>query len=269
MSIDLAHLGRLVQRSMQRLAQRAVQYVLVLAAGTIVLSMVLAPEVDASIWDWLRIILITALSTVGALVFASSQDHEHPVSDRQQHILIATAVIVLALILNLTFSLATTLIYSTVLSVLGLMLANDRGLKNSRTIGALLVGAIPLWIWSALDAWTAGLLLLIPLGVIAVISDGHMRQAAMPAADRRQLSRRGHRLAAWVGILGSALLIVLVSAIADAGFGVATLGAFGALALVAIEATSARAKLGSWHASSVTLTDAALFWIALSWIVSL
>lgn len=269
MSIDVAHLSQLLQTSLQRLGNRVVRLLFVLGAGTILLSVILAPQAEPSAADWFRIIIIAILAGCGILSFASSQDHAFSVRVRQHHLYLATGFVLVALILNLTFSLATTLLFSTALSILGLMLANDRGLNTFRTIAALLVGTIPLWIWSALDAWTAGLLLLIPLGVIGVITDGHMRLAALPAADQRHLSRRGHRLAARVGVLGAALLMLLTAAATSAETGPAALGALGALALVSLEATSARATVGSWHSSSVTLVDAALLWIALSWIVSL
>ena len=118
------------------------------------------------------------------------------------------------------------------------------------------VAAIPFWVWSALHAWTWMLLALVPLAAIGIVSDGHIRAAvAQPPEANAMLTPRGHRLAAWVGVLGSALIAL-------------ALGAVGAMALIALEAGTSQDAPGGPR-RSIVVVDAALLWVALCWIVSL
>jgi hypothetical protein len=269
MPIDLSNLGRHMLASRQFLAQRAVQALLVLAATLILLSLLLAPEVTPGGWDWFRVILISLLGATALLLFASSQDHSQSLAERQQQLVAAGVLVILAMILNLTFSFGTTIVFSIGISAIALMVVNSGTYRNPRTIGAALAALIPFWIWAALEAWTAGLFLLVPLGVIALVTDSHMRLAAQPDAGLRRLSRRGHRLAAWTGVLGAGLLLALAALAFDTAFGPAAIGAVGAMVLVGIEGASSSPSAGSWRLSSVAIIDVALLWITLSWIVSL
>jgi hypothetical protein len=269
MPFDLSNLGRHLLASRHLLAQRTVQVIIVLAAALIFLSLLLAPEDDPGGWDWFRIVLISLLAATSLLLFTSSQDHSQSLAERQQQLMAAGALVILALILNLTFSFGTTVVFSIGISAIALMVVNTGTYRNPRTIGAALAALIPFWIWAALEAWTAGLLLLVPLGLIALVTDSHMRLSALPDSGVRRLSRRGHRLAAWTGVLGAALLMALAAVAFDTAFGPAAIGAVGAMVLVGIEAASPTATLGNWRVSSVALIDVALMWLTLSWIVSL
>ncbi len=269
MPIDLSNLGRQLLASRRFLALRPVLALLALAWMLIFLSLVLAPETSPDGWDWFRVLLISVLAGVALLLFALSQDHGQPLEDRRQQLAAAAVLLILALILNLTFSFGTTIVFSIGISAIALMVVNTGSFRNPRTIGTALAALIPFWIWAALDAWTAGLFVLVPLGLIALVTDSHMRLAAQPDSSARSLSRRGHRLAAWTGVLGAGLLLTLAAVAFDTAFGPAAIGAVGAMTLVGIEAASPMPSLGNWRVSSVTVIDVALLWITLSWIVSL
>src|SRR5690606_16792748 len=191
------------------LSQRAVQALLALSATLILLSLLLAPEVDPGGWDWFRILLISLLGATAVGMFATSQDHSQSLAERQQQLVVAGVLLIVALILNLTFSFGTTIIFSIGMSTIALMVVNSGTYRNPRTIAAALAALIPFWIWAALEAWTAGLFLLVPLGLIALVTDSHMRLAAQPDSSARRLTRRGHRLAAWTGVLGAGLALAL------------------------------------------------------------
>ncbi len=269
MPIDLSNLSRQLLASRRHLTQRTVQALVALAAALILLSLLLAPEVTPGGWDWFRILLISLLGATALIMFVTSQDHDLSLGERQQHLVVAGVLLILALILNLTFSFGTTIIFSIGMSVIALMVVNTGTYRDPRTIAAALAALIPFWIWAALEAWTAGLFFLVPLGLVALVTDSHMRLAARPDSSARSLSRRGHRLAAWTGVLGAALLLALASLAFDTAFGPAAIGAVGAMVLVGIEAASPAPSLGNWRVSSVAVIDVALLWITLSWIVSL
>jgi len=235
------------------------------AAVTTLLSVVLAPDAAPSSWDWGRVLLIGFLGGVSILMFASAQMLAHDAIDRRPRLLMAAALVGLALLLNLTFTLGAALMFSLGFTVVALVATANATYRTTRTITGALIATIPLWVWSALEAWTWGLMLLIPLAFIGVVSDGHMRAALglSPVGDSR-LSPRAHRLACWLGILGSALIVLIFGLPGGASSGVVALGATGAIVLVGLEAGTPPSAQ-----TSVAIADAALLWVALCWIVSL
>lgn len=263
------NLGRHLFASRILLARREVQSALTVAAIATLLSIVLAPDTSPSAWDWTRITLIGVFGTGAVLLFAMAHAADVDVVDRQQRLIITGVLMTVVIVLNLTFNLGATLVFSIGITVVTLLAGIDRGLRSSWLVTAFLIAAIPLWVWSALQAWTWRLLLLIPLAVIAAITHGHMRSAtgSMPGKDAL-LSARAHRLAAWAGVLGSGLLVLIVGILTSASTGVVVLGAMGAMLLVALDAGTAGGS-GSGSRFSVAIVDIVLCWIALCWIVSL
>jgi hypothetical protein len=269
MPSTLANLGSHVVASRSLLERRSVQISIAVAAIATLLSIVLAPQASPSTWDWVRIPIVGICGVIAVLAFATAQAPSTDTTTRQQRLIAAAVLFAIALVLNLTFSVGTAVIFSIGITVVALLAAANRDLRLSWTIAAALIALIPFWVWSALQAWTWGLFLLVPLAAIAVISDGHMRAAVGLTPDQDSpLSHRAHRLACWAGILGSALIAFAAGLLTDASNGVIALGAAGAIALIALEAGS-RTPVDGTPRRSVALADAALLWVALCWIVSL
>lgn len=271
MSVSLATVGHHFLASWPLLRRRRVQAAIVTGVIVILFSIILAPDASPTAWDWIRILLIGLASALSVLMFASAQVLPADSIDRRPRLAIAGALVAAALLLNLTFTLGTALVFSIGFTVVALIAAVDTPFRTSRTIASVLIATIPFWVWSALQAWTWGLLLLVPLAAIGVISTGHMRTAAEPpGASNTSLSPRAHRLASWLGVLGSALIAMVAGLLTDASNGVVALGAIGAIVFVALEAGSPYASASaSSRVSSVAIIDAALLWVALCWIVSL
>ncbi|MBA3378352.1 MAG: hypothetical protein H0T93_05675 [Chloroflexia bacterium] len=270
MSVSLANVGHHLLASRTLLHRRQVQVAIGIAAIATLLSVILAPDVTPSMWDWIRIILVGILGASSVLMFTAAQLLPAESTDRRPRLVIAGALVAMALLLNLTFTLGTALIFSIGFTVIVLIATGDSALRTTKTIASALIATIPFWVWTALQAWTAGLLLLIPLASVAVISNGHMRAAMnMPSDNGSPLTPRGHRLACWLGILGSALIALVAGLLSDASNGVVALGAAGAIVIVGLEAGSPPGPVSGSRSLSPAIVDVALLWIALCWIVSL
>lgn len=265
MSSSLANVGHHVLASRSLLRRRQARIGIAVAAGVTVLSVLLAPDANPATWDWLRILLIGILGGGALLMFTSAETLANGATERQPRLLIAAALVGLALLLNLTFTLGAALTYSVGLTLVALVATSPGTFRTTRTLSGTLIATIPLWVWCALEAWTWGLTLLIPLAFIGVVSAGHMRAALglSPPGDSR-LTPRAHRLACWLGILGSALIVLVIGLSSGASNGVVALGAAGAIALVGLEAGTPPSAQ-----TSVAIADTALLWVALCWIVSL
>jgi len=251
------------------LGRRPVQVAIALAAIATLLSIVLAPDVSPSSWDWVRIVLVALMGAGAVLSFAASKATLADSDDRRQLLVISGVLVAIAIVLNLTFSIGTTIIFSVGITAVAVLATEWQNRQTPWIVIGALVAAIPFWVWNALDAWTWLLVLLAPLAAIGVISDGHMRAAvATPPEANDPLSPRAHRLACWTGILGSALIALGVGMVTDAADGVVALGAVGAMLLVALEAGASPDSQGGARRATL-IADAALFWVALCWIVSL
>ncbi|MEJ7900931.1 MAG: hypothetical protein WKF63_03745 [Thermomicrobiales bacterium] len=270
MSVSPANVWHHLLASRTLLHRRQAQVAIGIAATATLVSVVLAPNTSPSTWDWIRIIVIGFIGASSVLMFTSAQLLPAESIERRPRLVIAGALVAVALLLNLTFTLGTALFFSIGFTVIVLIATSDRTFRTTKIIASALIATIPFWVWSALQAWTAGLLLLIPLAAIAVVSDGHMRAAtSTPADNGSPLSPHGHRLACRLGILGSALIALIAGLLSDASNGVVALGAIGAIVLVGLEASSQlRAGSGSLT-RSLAIVNVALLWVALCWIVSL
>lgn len=265
MSVSLANVGSHLLASRSLLGRRQAQVGIAVSAVSIILSIVLAPGVAPTLWDWTRIVIIGVVGGGSILMFASAQVLATGAAERQPRLLLAAALVGLALLLNLTFSFGAALAFSLGFTTVAIIATADSAYRTTRTIAGALIATIPLWVWSALAAWTWELTLLAPLAAIGVISDGHMRTAlGQVASQGSRLSPRAHRLACWLGILGSALIALIAGLPGDASNGVIALGAIGAILLVAIEAGTPPSS-----PASIAIADAALLWVTFCWVVSL
>lgn len=239
-----------------------------MAFGSLILSMLLAPGAVPSAWDWFRL-LAGFLLGGSALLLLSASQHLDPATGSQHLVMGAGAGLIAGFAVSLTFGVGTVLLYSLAFTTAGYLVLANRRLSGPRLVGGVIAALIPLWVWSALDAWISGLLVLLPLVTIAVMADGHMRLATQAIEPTSGLSRRGHRLAAWLGVLGSALLVALLALATSHALPIAALAGLGAVLLVGLEAASPTPAEGSWRVSSVTLIDTASAWIAFCWLAGL
>lgn len=256
------------------LRNRAVQLCISTAVAISVIATWFAPDTSTSLWDWFRILLLVAVGALGLLMLLAARDPLAQPLDRQQRLIGAGVLALIAILLNLTFGIGAAITFSIGFSLMTFVAVQDLRGRSPWLVGGLLSLIVPFWVWTALRAWQWGLLMLVPLAAIAFLSDRHIRDAgSAPQTDRAAsgtgaLTRRGHRLGSWLGILGAALLILLAGLLSDASDAWVALGAIGALLGIALEAgLPGTGKKGARR--SVSLCDAALAWIALCWMVSL
>jgi len=255
--------------SVSLLRYRSVQWSVLAGFVTLWFVAMLAPVSTVTSWDWTRLLLIAILSTLSILSFAASRHLRISLETRRLRIIGASVLFVLALIVSLTFGIGSTAIFSLGFTCITLQAVHDRRSTTPWLLIASLGFFIPFWIWTALDAWTGGLLLLIPIAALALIGDQHMRESVTPVTrDGDPLSWRAHRFGSWIAILLAALLIVVVGLITGAAHGWASLGAIGAVALIALEAGYPRPE-NEPRRYAVLIGDVAFIWIAFCWLVSL
>lgn len=269
MVIDRTTLNVHVSASREILLRRSAQIGMALVVGILLLAIVLAPGTITSSWDWIRLWLAVLCGGTALLAIHLAQRSNPADVARQQLLLLAAVLVVIAFALNLTFSVGTTAFFTLVLIVAGYLTLLDRASTSEQACGTVIAALVPFWVWSALDAWTTGLLVLLPLLLVGVMVDGHMRRATSIAARTDALSSRGHRLAAWLGVLGSALAIALLSLLTSHALAISALAGTGAVILIGLEAASPSPAEGSWRVSSVAIIDAAMAWIALCWLAGL
>jgi hypothetical protein len=253
------------------LADRTARICAGTALGMLLISILTAPDADPGTWGWIGLLLVGALVVIAIVMLVASRQPRLTPADRQHRLTAAVTFGIVGLAVNLTFGL-----WSTILLALAMTLVARQAtaLKSGAfpwLLSATLVTLVPFWVWSALDAWHAGLLLLFPLAALAYLASGHMRDAYADSAEpsgERLLSLRGHRMAAWMGILLGGLLVVLAGLIASASYPWIALGGISATIFVALEAGVPRPddQPGRY---AVAICDGAFLVAALCWLISL
>jgi len=273
MSQVLASLWQQIRISVTLFRVRAIQTIGFAALVIAVLAISLAPGASPSGWDWTRIILIVCTATVALLCFVASRDPGTTSENQRQRLFAAAILVTIALLLNIVFGFGAAITFSIGFTLIALLTQ----LHTSERAPWLLCGAlgviIPFWIWTALNAWHIGLLLLAPLGAIAVVSDGHMRDATACSPTvpipPSTMTAHGHRLASRLGILAAAMLILIAGLASSGSSSWLAAGAVGAVVAVGLEAGLPRIAGVPMERSSVLLCDAALTWILICWLASL
>lgn len=263
-----------LRASASLLRHRAVQICFSAAFVISILAAWFAPDTSTSFWDWVRILFLVGIGGLGLLMLLASREEHLQPADRQQRLIGAGVLVLIALLLNATFSFGTAVSFSIGFSLIAMFAFQDLRGRSPWLLCGLLGVIVPFWVWTALQAWHWGLLMLIPLAALAFVSDRHIRNAASSSGpdvsgpDTGDLTPRGHRLGSWLGILGSALLILLAGMLSEASNTWVALGAIGAVAVIALEAGLPKPDPEESRLS-IYLCDAALGWIALCWMVSL
>ncbi len=244
-SDSLTSIGRQLQVTARRLSQPDQLLAVLAGYGATLISAFLAPGSSVSTWEWTRLILIVTGGVLAAAALAVAQD----AAEDLPYLTAALAVTLLTLAIAATFGLTTAALCSLALSIVDTAIVADRVRRAPEVAIAALAVLMPWWVWSALDAWDARLLLLIPFAGLALNALAHARQGFPAGASPNQprppeanawLSSRGHRLGAWLSLAGGAALLLIVGAATGASAGWLILG--GATSSAAITA----AITGEW-----------------------
>lgn len=232
-------------------------------------SIEIAPNAEPGAGSWLGLLAIGGLAMLAVVTWvASLSSRAHP-SDRQHRQTAAVTFAVIAVALNLFFGFWSTALLATALFAVARQARMLRPGEFPWLLNATVVTLIPWWIWTALDTWDPGLLILLPLAGLAFLTGEHIREAyAPPPADDRILSERGHRYGAWMGMLLGGILIIVAGLIGNSSHGWLALGGITMAVAVALEAGS---RLSPTHPgrTSAAISDIAFVVAALCWLTSI
>jgi hypothetical protein len=224
----------------------------------IAIAGLVAPGAAPSPWVWARVVAIWLLA---AIAFASIAEVASGKASRPVSPLIVWGALLLAVLISLTFTpLAVSLtVLILVLSLLVLQSGRSTQLVTFWTVMAVL---LPLWVWSAFEAWDRWLLMLVPLGAVALISLEHANRSGRDGFEP------GERLAAWIGIVALAAIELATVLLADIDPSWATLGAAIVAALAGVDIARSSVPL-AMRIPSVMLPAMALAVLALAWLAAL
>jgi hypothetical protein len=255
--------------SLRVLSDRTIQASAFAALIVTIVSIEIAPNADPRAGSWLGLLAIGALTMLAVVTYvASTSIRAHP-SDRQHRQTAAMTFAVVALLLNFLFGFWSTALLTAALIAVARQARTLRPGEFPWLLNATVITLIPWWIWTALDTWDPGLLILLPLAVLAYITGQHIREAyAPPPAEDRILSERGHRYGAWMGMVLGGILIIVAGLIGNSSHAWLALGGSTMAIAVALEAGS---RLSSTRPgrTSAAISDIAFVVAGLCWLTSI
>ncbi len=227
----------------------------------VVTAGVIHPGDNPGTWAWIRLLIAAVSAGIARAMIDSSRDSGPDRQDRFGHLVVAGVFLLLTVLLSATF---TYLAVVFALMVIGLIVLhlNARGPTSLPVFWALLGILIPFWVWSAFDAWDRFLLMLMPLGLVGIISLEHALRADLyndPITER---------YAAWIGIVGLAAILVITAMANAIDIAWIVAGAFLTMVLAAVDLMPARRSLTD-SIPSLTLPTAALLVLMMTWLVAL
>lgn len=227
----------------------------------VVFAGLIAPGESPGVWVWIRMLLAACSAGLALAVIDTSRTDASAAQHRSGSLLVAGVFLLVTIVLSATF---TTLTVIMALLVLGLVLLhqNARGPSSLAVLWALLGILVPFWVWSAFDAWDRLLLLLIPLGVVGIISLEHALRADLYNDVVRE------RFAAWLGILAMTAMLLIGSLTASIDAQWVVNGAIVTVLLAAADLVPARRSFAD-ALPSITLPAVALLVLMLTWLVAL
>lgn len=231
---------------------------LVIAAG------IIAPGESPGIWIWVRLLVAACSAGIALAVIDVGRDAEPGAPTKTGQLLVAGVSLLVTILLSATFS-TLTAIFGLVVIGLVLLRRYSHGPSSLALLWTLLGVLIPFWVWSAFDAWDRLLLLLIPLGLVGIISLEHALRADLYGSSGGS-SRE--RYAAWVGVFGMAAALVVTGLSSSIATVWVAAGAALTVLLGVIDLMPARQnRTGS--VPSITLPAVALLALMLTWMVAL
>lgn len=250
------------------LADRTARICAGTALAMILVSILSAPDADPGTWGWIGLLLVGASVIVAIVLVVASRQPDLTPANQQHRLTAAVTFGIVGLAINLSFSLWSTILLALAMTLVARQAMAVRPGAFPWLLCATLIVLTPFWVWSALDAWRASLLLLFPLAALAYLSSGHIRDAYTEPVGERLLSLRGHRMAAWMGMLLGGLLVVTGGILFSASYPWVALGGIATAMFVALEAGVPRPedKPGRYAGA---ICDAAFVVAALSWLIGL
>jgi|GEM_PF-4393530 len=256
--------------SLYVLRDRTAQACAITSLTMTIIAIASAPDVSPGFWSWFGLLLIGALAFLAIITFVASQ---HPIlspPSRQYRKTAALTLVIAAIVVNLFFSFWSTALLAAGIILLARQAAKSRPGVFPWLLCATLITLIPWWIWSALDTWDSGLLLLFPLAALAWLGGNHIREAYAPRDKEGEwpLSPRGHRLGAWISMLLGGILVVVAGLVGESSYALISLGGITMAVAVALEAGISRPenRPGKYSAA---LCDGAFVVAAVCWLISI
>lgn len=233
----------------------------IVGSGFVVAAGVIAPGDSPGWWAWTRLLVAAGFAGIALAVIDTSRQPNVPGRGTASQLLIVGALLLVAIILSATFT-ALAALFAVLVVGLVILHLNARGPSSLLVSWALLGMLIPLWVWSAFDAWERMLLWLIPLGVVGIISLEHALRADLYSDAVRE------RYAAWLGILGMTAMLLAAAMLTSIDRQWVSVGAAGIVTLTVIDLIPPRRAV-SEAVPSITLPSIALLVLMLSWLAAL
>lgn len=250
-----------VTGALQRIATRSHAIAALTGIALVIFAGIIAPGESPDWWAWTRLLVAAASAGIALAIIDVARSPGAVTHARSRYLLISAIFLLVTIILSATFTPLTVLF---ALLVIGLVVLHlyARGPSSLLVFWALLGILIPFWVWSAFDAWDRLLLLLIPLGVIGLISLEHALRADLYGDSISE------RYAAWLGIIGMTAVLLIASLIASIDGLWVAIGAGLTILLAGTDMAPQRRRF-SEAVPSITLPAAALLALMLTWLVAL
>jgi hypothetical protein len=235
----------------------------------VVIALLTKPGATPGFWNWIGILGIATLSGLAILLDLSRNTPRASQATRNELGIVAFCALVLGVALNLLAS-----VWGAIALVCGVVLiaALAHRVWRVRPVSMILSGVVavvaPMWVWISLDAATWGLLLLLPIAILAWFADRYMASALGAAHDESMTLGRSWRFLAWLALLAGTLLTTVLAVSTGISNTWAVIGAFGALICIGADAgLPQHASLpGVW---SRPLMATGFAWLSLCWLASL
>ena len=228
---------------------------LVITAG------IIAPGDSPGTWTWVRLLVGATSAGLALTVIDALRDPAENVARRGPHLLIAGVLLLLTIVISATFG-SLALLFGLLVLALVLLHMNARGPSSLPVLWALLVMLVPFWVWSAFEAWDRLLLLLIPLGVVGIVSLEHALRADLYGESTKE------QHASWIGILGMAAILLIIAMAESPDTKWVATGAIVSVALAALDLVPARSRLSNLL-PAITLPGTGLLVLMLTWLAAL
>lgn len=268
--IDLPlRLWKQTQSTLLLLRMPAAWIPLAVGLTSLIAALLIVPGTEPSFWNWIGLPIMALFGAISILADMARRRPRTAAIDRTDLLIIA----IIALICATTISLFTTL-FGTAIFLLALCFVAAISIRTARTkrVPVVLAGTvallIPVWTWFALDAQNSGLLLLVPIGILALFGDRYMRSALATDTRESTTSARSFRFLSWLALLSAMILTTVLAISSDVSNGWAVIGALGAVVCIGADAGLPQHSSlpGTWSRQLMALGFA---WLSLFWLTSL
>ncbi|MEJ7839543.1 MAG: hypothetical protein WKF81_12045 [Thermomicrobiales bacterium] len=242
---------------------------LAVGLASLIASLLIVPGTEPSFWNWIGLPIVATLGGLSVLADMSRRYPRTTAVERRDLLIVAVVALVCATIISLFTTLLGTAIFVLALCLIAAMAIRSR---SRQRIPVVLAGAvallIPIWIWFALDSQTSGLLLLVPLGLLAWFADTYMKAALQTDTRESTSGARSYRFLSWLALLAATIMTTLLAISSDVSNSWAVIGALGAVILIGADAGLPQHSSlpGSWSRQIMALGFA---WLTLFWLTSL